>query len=192
MWLQIFIYLQVFAMGILAAVAAYYARAHFSSKPAPQAEHEAHLPPAITVDLPHEVRERLVEASQKQFNDILGHSADKLQQDLGVTTGHINNLVLRLASEIVSSELERYRKDLSKLHEQAQANMGGISQEVAKHEEEVKAKISQELEAEKQRLLVQIDTKLADALGSFLLEALGKNIDLGLSCTAFRRAQRRI
>jgi exonuclease I len=179
MWLQIFIYLQVFAMGILAAAAAYYARAHFSSKSTPQPAQEEHQPALVTVDLPHDVRERLVAASQKQFTDILGTSTTKLQQDLGVTTGHINNLVLRLASEIVSGELERYREDLSKLHEQAQASMGGISQEVAKHEEEVKAKISQELEAEKQRLLAQIDTRLGDAVGSFLLEALGKNVDLG-------------
>jgi peroxiredoxin len=79
----------------------------------------------------------------------------------------------------VSGELDRYRQDLAKLHEQAHANIVGISQEVAKHEEEVKSKITQELETEKQRLLSQIDTKLADAVGSFLLEALGKNVDLG-------------
>jgi hypothetical protein len=57
--------------------------------------------------------------------------------------------------------------------------MGGVSQEVAKHESEVKAKITQELEADKQRLIQQIDTKLADAVGSFLVEALGNNVDLG-------------
>jgi hypothetical protein len=177
--LQIFIYLQVFVMGALAAAAAFYARAHFRAKPPQAVAHDPLQIPSITVDLPHDVKERLVEASQKQFQDILSQSSVKMQQDLGVTTSHINNLVLRLASEIVSGELERYREDLAKLHEQASAGMGGISQEVAKHQEEVKAKVTQELEAEKQRLLAQIDTKLADAVGSFLLEALGKNVDLG-------------
>jgi hypothetical protein len=177
--LQIFIYLQVFAAGVLAAAVAYYVRAHFRQQAQSEQEHEPAQIPFITVDLPHDVKERLVQASQKQFQDILNQSAGKMQQDLGVTTAHINNLVLRLASEVVSGELERYREDLAKLHEQAHANITGISQEVAKHEEEVKTKISQELETEKQRLLAQIDTKLADAVGSFLLEALGKNVDLG-------------
>jgi hypothetical protein len=175
--LQIFIYLQIFAAGVVAAFLARYAYDHYKA-PA-RSEHHQELPPNITVDLPHDVRERLTQASEKQFQDILGQSAGKLQQDLGVTTGHINNLVLRLASEIVSKELERYAQDLTKLHEQAETNMGGISQEVAKHEADVKAKITQELETEKQRLLKQIDTKLADAVGSFLVSALGNNVDLG-------------
>ena len=33
--------------------------------------------------------------------------------------------------------------------------------------------------AEKQRLLQQIDTKLADAVASFLMETLQHNVDLG-------------
>jgi hypothetical protein len=178
--IQIFLYLQFFAMGVLAAAAAYYVRAHNRQKAQPvQHEHQTLEIPSITVDLPHDVRERLVNASQQQFTEILNQSAGKMQQDLGVTVGHVNNLVLRLASEIVSGELERYRQDLTKLHEQAHASISGVSQEVAKHEEEVKAKITQELEAERQRLLTQIDTKLADAVGSFLVEALGHNVDLG-------------
>jgi len=168
-------------MGALAAAAAYYVRAHNRQKSQPNQPQERQPLeiPSITVDLPHDVKERLVTASQNQFQEILNQSGAKMQQDLSVTTGHINNLVLRLASEIVSGELERYREDLSKLHEQAHANISGVSQEVAKHEEEIKAKISQELEAEKQRMLKQIDTKLADAVGSFLVEALGHNVDLG-------------
>jgi hypothetical protein len=177
--LQIFIYLQIFIAGVLSSVAFLYARAHSKQVQQPEHEHEPAQIPSITVDLPHDVRERLVTASQQQFKEILDQSTGKMQQDLGATAGHINNLVLRLASEIVSGELERYREDLSKLHEQAHASMSGISAEVAKHEEEVKAKITQELEAEKQRLLQQIDTRLADAVGSFLVEALGHNVDLG-------------
>jgi hypothetical protein len=176
-FIQIFIYLQVFVAGALTTAAVVFVRSRL--RPETQNEHEVMPAPNITVDLPHDVRERLVQASQKQFQVILDQSTGKMQQDLTVTTGHVNNLVLRLASEIVSGELERYREDLTKLHAQASASMGGISQEVAKHEEEVKAKITQELEAEKQKLLAQIDTKLADAVGSFLLEALGKNVDLG-------------
>jgi F0F1-type ATP synthase membrane subunit b/b' len=48
-----------------------------------------------------------------------------------------------------------------------------------KHKGELKAKMEQEIAAEKQRLVRQIDAKLADAVGSFLLETLRHNVDLG-------------
>ena len=180
--LQIFIYLQVFVAGALAVIAAYYARAHYMHREVPVQQtppEQMPIRPIDPMELSPDIKDRMLHMSEDQFKSALNQTSAKLQEDLGVTSGHINNLVLRLASEIVSNELERYRQDLSKIHEQAQANMGGISQEVAKHTEDQKAKISKELEAEKERLLKQIDVKLADAVGSFLLEALGKNIDLG-------------
>lgn len=175
---QIYLYLQIFVMGALAAVAARYAYIHFKSAPAasrpettPALHQDEYLPPAL--------KEHLVQASQEKFKTVLNNSATQLQQGLEVTNGHINNLVLRLATEIVSGELERYRSDLDKLHKQARENMSGISEEVAKHKAEVEAKMAQEIEAEKQRLIKQIDTKLADAMGSFLTEAIQHNVDLG-------------
>ena len=50
---------------------------------------------------------------------------------------------------------------------------------MAKHQAELKAKMATEIEAEKQQLIKQTDTKLADAVASFLTETLGRNIDLG-------------
>jgi hypothetical protein len=187
--LQIFIYLQVFAIGVLAALAAYYIRAHLRHRESPHEQPAEQLPirPLEPMELPPETKAHMLQLSEQQFKSALSQTTAKLQEDLGVTTGHINNLVLRLASEIVSGELENYRRDLSKLHEQANANMGGISAEVAKHEQETKAKITQELEGQKQLLLKQIDTKLSDAVGSFLVEALGHNVDLG-SQTAYLAA----
>ena len=174
-FLQIALFVQIFVMGALTAIAVRHAYVHFKPKHH-EPEKNLQMP---TVDLPKDVKERLVEASQTQFKSVINQSSEKLQADLGVTTGHINNLVLRLASEIVSGELERYRQDLGKLHEHAPAEMSGISSEIANHEKEIKAKMTQEIEQEKQRLIKQIDTKLADAIGSFLVETLGHNVDLG-------------
>lgn len=174
---QIYLYVQIFVMGALAALAARYAYLHFKS--GSSSELAAAQLPEVEQPLTPEVKEHLTQASQARFQAILNSSANQLQQNLGVTTEHINNLVLRLASEIVSGELERYQQDLSKLHKQAEANMKGVSEEVAKHKAEIETKVSQELEAEKQMLIKQIDTKLADAVGSFLTETLQHNIDLG-------------
>jgi hypothetical protein len=175
---EIFILLDVFVIGMLSTTAIRHAYAHFR----PQ-KHEPEINPAVIaaadIKLPTAVKERLLQASQDQFQAVLNSSANLLQQDLGTTTEQINNLVNKLATEIVSRELEKYRTELSQLHNQADVDMGGIEKELKGHEAELKAKVAEELEAEKQQLLKQIDTKLADAVGSFLIETLQHNIDLG-------------
>jgi hypothetical protein len=176
--LQLLLFLQVFAMGVLAAVAWRHAYAHF--RPAEQHE-EQHEAPALQapVELSPEAKARLQKAAQAQFEAAVNNSAAELQNNLTSTNSQINDLVIRMATDVVSSELARYKTELSKLQDQTRADLSGVSAEVKKHEEELKAKMAQELEAEKQRLLKQIDTKLADAVGSFLAEALQHNIDLG-------------
>lgn len=178
--LQIFLGINIFAMGALAVIAYEHYREHERSQTGGPANHPAAAPaPLPSVQLPSETRERLLKNMLAQYETIMNKSAEKLHQDLGVTITHINNLVLRLASEIVSGELENYRAQLTQLHKQAETGMSGIRTEVSKHQAEIEAKIAAELEAEKQRLISQIDTKLADAVGSFLTETLQHNVDLG-------------
>ncbi|HEX4775014.1 MAG TPA: hypothetical protein VH234_05865, partial [Candidatus Saccharimonadales bacterium] len=122
-FLQIFVYLQVFIIGVLATIAFRHAKAHYRTE---SHEPEAPLPPHPSAELPAEVKQRLLQASEAQFQQVLKHSATQLQGDLQVSAGQINNLVNHLAAEIVSGELERYRVELSRLSQQASAEMGGI------------------------------------------------------------------
>jgi hypothetical protein len=173
---HIFLYLDFFIIGALTTVAVRHAYAHFRPL-----KHEPKDPnPSTPNDLiPTAVKERLLQAAQNHYQTALSHSADQLQRNLESTTEQINNLIKRLAVEIVSSELERYRTELNQLHGQAVIDLSGIKKEMAGHQAELKAKLAQEMEVEKQQLIKQIDTKLGDAVGSFLLETLQHNIDLG-------------
>jgi hypothetical protein len=178
--LQIVLFVQVFAMGVLAAVAWRHAYAHFRPGAEHEHEHESHAPNVpVPIELSTEAKARLQKAAEAQFGAAVNNSAGQLQKDLISANGQINDLVMRLATDVVSSELEHYKTELSKLQTQAAADMSGVRVEVTRHEEELKAKMAQEIEAEKQKLLKQIDTKLADAVGSFLTETLQHNIDLG-------------
>jgi hypothetical protein len=180
--LQIFLVVNVFLLGVLAAIA----YQHFNTHIKPKNQHPENTegtPKRADFELPEHYKQRLLEASEAQFEEVLNQSANEMQGGLKVTAGHINNLVVRLASEIVSEELERYRKELSQLHEKANSEMGGISAQIAQHQSEIEAKVTQEMEAEKQRLIKQIDTKLNDAVTSFLLETLQHNVDLGSQST---------
>lgn len=175
-FLQLFLLLDVFLMGMLAATAVRHAYAHF--RPA-QHEPEQSSSQAADGHLPPAVKEHLLQASQAHFKAVLDRAAVELQHDLGNTGVQINNLLGQLATEIVGDELERYRAELIQLRKQAEADMGGIRTEIAGHQAELKAKLAQEMAAEKQWLIQQIDTRLADAVGSFLVETLQHNIDLG-------------
>ena len=174
--LEIYLLIIVFILGVLTAVAVKYARTHFwSSKQTPQPTRpnlaEELLSPAF--------KQHLLQESEVKFQSAVQHSSSQLQHDLGISAEHIRNLVNRLATEIVADEMQRYRDELTRLRTEAQTQMGGISQQVAKHEAELKAKMTQEVEAEKQRLIKQIDTKLGDAMASFLSDTLQHNVDLG-------------
>jgi F0F1-type ATP synthase membrane subunit b/b' len=175
-FLGVFLLLDVFVMGLLTSLAIRHGYAHF--RPLKHDAEKSNLA-AMNETLPPALKEHLLKSSQEQFQTMLNHSVDQLHQNLESTSEQINNLIKRLATEVVSDELAHYRQDLAKLHEQAEKDFGGIKKEMDDHQVELKARAAQEIETEKQRLIKQIDTKLADAVGSFLTETLQHNVDLG-------------
>jgi hypothetical protein len=174
--LQILLFAQALVLGSLVTLAVQYYRRHYGSS-----YHETEILHPIDPEevLSPEVKQRLIEESELKIQSALNSTAHKLNSDLDVSAVEINRLVKRLATDIVSGEMERYRLQLGQLHEQADKQMGVIREEVAKYEETIKARIDQELTAERQKLVTQIDTKLADAVASFLNETLQHNVDLG-------------
>jgi hypothetical protein len=174
--LQILLFLQIFVLGVIAAAAVQYWRRH---KAAAAHETAGRRPVEAEEGLSPAVKQRLIDESELKIQNSLNHTVTKLDHDLESSAIQINQLVNRLASDIVAGEMERYRMQLGKLHEHASTEMGTIRTEIAKHEDELKARIAQELAIEKQRLIKQLDTKLADAVASFLNETLQHNVDLG-------------
>lgn len=180
LFLQLFILLNVFLIGVLVPIAARHAYAHF--KP-PAREVEKPRQPSQAVHLPPEIKERLLQAAQVKFQTMLDHSADELQHNLRITTAELNKQLEKLGGEIANTEMQRYRADLEGLRAQTQAAIGGAQIEIVGHQTEIKAKLVEEMAIEKQRLIQQIDTKLADAVASFLTETLQHNVDLGAQST---------
>lgn len=189
-YLQAFLLVNIFIMGILFSIAVRHAVAHFRpSQPdevaprhATQSAAQAHLPPAI--------KERLLTASQAHFQAVLNRSALELQHDLKTTAFHLNKQLAKLGGEIISDEMKRYHTSLDQLRKQAENSIFSAQTEIAVHQAEIKAKLAErqaELEAkmtaditEQKKLLIQnIDTKLSDAVASFLTETLQHNVDLG-------------
>lgn len=186
--LQIFLYLNVFLIGAIAAVAVQQAYAHF--KPAPKVVERKPPPPTLAVQVPAATKEQLVKEAADKFHDVIDHSAYEFQHGLRATATQLNTQLENLGAEIVSNEMNRYRLSLDELREQAKAAFATAESEVTTHQAELErmlderrkaleGKMLEEVTAEKAKLVAQIDTRLADAVASFLIETLQHNVDLG-------------
>jgi hypothetical protein len=175
----IFLLFDAFIIGVLAALAFRYARAHFwppepehePEKPHPAQPQGAHLPPVV--------RQQMLETARLDFQAMLKRSSAELQKDLEDTADSIGKELHKMGTETVSRQLEHYRTRLAALQQQTEAGIGTMNKELAEQQAAMKAKMAEEIAAEKEALAKQIDTKLADAVASFLMETLQHEVDLG-------------
>lgn len=190
-FLQIFLLLNVFLIGALTAVAIRHAYAHFRP---PHHEEEKPHKPAPNTHLPPAVREQLLHAAKANFQVVLEKSANQLQRDLDSTAAQLNKQLEKLGSKIIDDETERYRTTLQLLRDQAEATINGAQADVTQHQTDIQAQLAEhqakleaelnaKMTAEHDRLVQQLDTKLADAVSSFLVETLQHNVDLGAQST---------
>lgn len=172
-FLQIFLLVNVFVIGVFSAIGVRHAWAHFhpqlkAVKPVPQ---PTHLPP--------EVKEQMLAKAEADFRAVLEKATNELKEDLEGTTEGLNKELAKLGDDVVRSETERYHTMLEALRSQAETVITTAQTDIKDHQTDLKSKLDENITAEKQRLITQIDTKLADAVTSFLTESLQHNIDLG-------------
>jgi hypothetical protein len=178
-WVDIFLAVNILVIGVLLTLAAQHAYAHFhpklEQKPMPHGAQNAHIPA--------DVRQRLIEAAEANYQNVLNKAAADLQHDLAVTADKLNEQLGAVGGTIIQDELKKNQTQLD-------ATSGVVSKKLAAQEaeleaslikstEEMQARLAEELANEKQRLVQLLDTKLADAVASFLVDTLGKEVDLG-------------
>lgn len=185
-FLQFFLLINAVLIGVVAAVATRHAYAHFRPD-----KHDAEKHPAQpVVKLSPAVREELLQKAKANYEKILDNAASQLQLDLSRTSAQLNKQLETLGNEIVSDEMKRYKASLEELQKNTEVSITSTQDQLATHQEDLKAamaehqkemlaKLNEEIAVEKDRLLAQIDTKLADAAASFLIETMQHDVDLG-------------
>lgn len=187
-FLEGFLFVNVFIVGGLLALALQHAYIHFKHR---DDDHEK-LRKSIKQDnhLPADLREKLIQASEVKYQAVIDHSATDLGNDLQKITNRVDSKLEKLSNEIVDDETKRYQTNIDKMRKEAETAMASAQKEIADHQQKLKdelekqqvaskAKLDEEIATEKEKLLQQIDTKLADGVTSFLIETLGHNVDLG-------------
>lgn len=188
--LQLFLLVNVFLIGALTAVAIRHAYAHF--RPAPHDEEKPvhHRAATPTAHLPPAVREQLLRAAQANFQVVLERSAAQLEHDLHATATQLTKQLDKLGAKIIEDETARYQTTLEQLRTQAEQTLTGAQSEITTHQvalaaqlterqAALEAELAQSLALKQEQLVQQMDTKLADAVTSFLMETLQHNVDLG-------------
>lgn len=172
--LQIVLVINALLIGILGTIAARHGFAHFK----PDHDAEKHKPEQ-NMHLPPAIREKLLDEAQANFHLMLRRSVKDLEKDLQDTTEKIHQTLEKEGNEAITHQIQLYRDKLAQLQKQTEDNISAIGQDLSSHQNTLKTKLAEEVQAEKKRLVQQIDTKLADSVASFLTETLQHNIDLG-------------
>lgn len=186
--LQIFLYLNLFLAGVAAALALRYGYEHYVTRKG-GGSGESH-----TADLGDVARAHLMQEAQARFKAILENAAGDLQDDLHTTSNDISTQLSSLGKEIVDFEMKKYTESLEMLRKTTEESVGLAAASAAKHQgelekvlgerrKELEAALQQDIAAEKQRLVAELDNKLAGAVTAFLVETLGHNVDLGAQST---------
>lgn len=183
--LQIFLLVNVFVIGAATALAIQHAYAYFNPpKPEPK------KPVRPDTPVPRAVREQLLAEATDRYQRAIESAGNELTDNLKTTTKQLDTQLAKLGNEIINEEMKRYREVLDELREQTKITIGNAQTTVADHQAELEKnfadrkaeleeKLDRDIAARKEQLISELDTKLADAVTSFLIETMGHNIDLG-------------
>ncbi len=198
-YLQIFLLINVFLIGIASVLVFQHALAHF--KPHKHDAEKDRRPQAEVLHIPPAIRDRLIQNSQVHFQNVLAKSASELERDLKIISLKLSKKLEKLGTDIIDDETKMYHASLAKLSQQAASELAGAQSQITKHQAELNAKLEEQQKAlqaklsdqqtaleakmvedintKKEQLEKQINTKLSDAVASFLVETMQHNVDLG-------------
>ena len=138
----------------------------------------------------------IVHKESERYRSELAHLYGHAEKDVATSVEAVNMLVnqhrqqlealsgqteqtISAANQDIEAYKQALRAKLDTLYRQADTAISDASSEIVAHTNELKQQLSKEVAAEKQQLIQQFETRLADAVTSFLVETLGHNIDLG-------------
>lgn len=174
-FLQIFLLVDVFIVGAVAAIAISHALEHYRPRHEDKPAHPEHKDPPLS----KEVRDKLIVDAEAKYQNVLEKAAEQFSKEMSATTEKINESVKGMATDIMKKEHEAFMQLINEYQSRALSTMENTKNQTAVFENEIKTKLQEDAEKERQRLLQLVDDKLSDAVMSFLTEAMQHEVDLG-------------
>ncbi len=123
-------------------------------------------------------REELRNRGRLHFEKIIGENAMFLQQDLRLTTSHLNDFMKEEITRTLQEEFARYEKSITDAKDLATQSLTKTQEAIEQQRQMMGQQLTQELNNEKQRLIKQFENKMADIVNHYVLAAVGDQIDL--------------
>lgn len=174
-FLQVFLLINVFIIGALSAIGVRHARAHFRTK----SNKKVDVQTTPQFRLSPDVREKMLAKAEADFKTVLAKASTELEADLKRTIDNLSEQLEKLGKSVTETEISRYNTTLEQLRKQAETVIQSAQTEVKNHQSDISAKLSENMKVEQDRMIAQLDTKLGDAVSSFLTETLQHEVDLG-------------
>jgi hypothetical protein len=179
-----FLVLNALIIGVVATIATQHAFAHY--RPHEEKKPEVQSLPKMLPDM----KKKLLDEAEEKFRQQITSATNGLQKDIEKTTAELSTHVTKIGGDIISTEMQRYRDSIEALRRQTDQIIKQAQKGVSEHQadlgtridelrSELEKKVKADLETEKEHMVAQIDTKLTDAVTSFLNETLQHNVDLG-------------
>ncbi|NCU37611.1 hypothetical protein EOL96_00915 [Candidatus Saccharibacteria bacterium] len=156
-WLSGFLLLNIFVVGVVSAIAFMHARAHYKNDEPRRTQKTFPI-------LPHDVRQRIIEEAEGDYEKVLRKNAAMFGKDLASTATHLSEQLNKIGNEIMDDELQRYRTELDQLRKETQQAAGSASVEIAKHQEDLRSKLEtrqSEVEARLSEAQAELEAKFA-------------------------------
>lgn len=167
----------VLAAVVLAGIAAILVSARSRTKRPPQKVYKVRVEGAKVFS---EIDMSQVEQyARTQLQQSATRAAEQLQATLGNTVQQISSHLSDLATNDLSQEFEKYRVSLEALRNESIHEFGKLEKELSDKRTERLAELDKQVATEYERRMTAFNERLNDVVASYLLEALGDQVDLG-------------
>ena len=125
-----------------------------------------------------EFREELRNRGRLHFEKIIGENAMFLQQDLRLTTSQLNEYMKEEITKKLQEEFAKYEESISDAKNLALESITKTQEAIEEQRQMMGQQLTQEVAAEKARLLKRFEENMADIVNHYVLAAIGNQIDL--------------
>ncbi len=123
-------------------------------------------------------REELRNRGRLHFERIIGENAMFLQQDLRLTTSQLNDFMKSEVTHVLKEEFAKYEESINDAKQLAIDSIQKTQDTIEQQRELLSAQLHEQITAEKERLLQRFESRMADVVNHYVLEAVGEQIDM--------------
>lgn len=123
-------------------------------------------------------REELRNRGRLHFEKIIGENAAFLQQDLRLTTAQLSDFMKSEITAKLKDAFANYQQSIDDAKQMALESIAKTSQAIDEQRAALKTQMEQQVTAQQQQLLKNFSEQMADVVNHYILEAVGKEIDL--------------